>query len=75
MMSYDFKTTLSKPKWYKLRNQLSNFFLYLAKKCYSENPEVWAFMCKKIIDQQIYGSSVMEVTATYGINKKEIKNG
>lgn len=81
-MSYEFKTKIPKPKWYRLRNQLSNFFLWLAKKCYAENPEVYAFMMKKATDAMIYGSSMMEVPSShevYGrskpLKKEESKNG
>ena len=60
-MLYDIKSKTPKPKWYQFRHKLSNFFLMLAKKCYTENPEVYAFMVKQVVDSFITGKSVTHV--------------
>ncbi len=62
MVTFDVTSKAPKPKWYQLRRRLSNVFLWLAKKTYPENPEVWAFMCKQIMDLAIYGQTVTRVS-------------
>ena len=61
MKTFDIKAKASKPKWYKFRNRLSNFLVYLARKCYAENPEVHAFFMKQFIDYSVYGKAVTRV--------------
>ena len=61
MQSYDITANTPKPKWYKIRHRLSNFFLRLAKKCYPENPEVRAFLVKQFTDALIYGRVITRV--------------
>ncbi len=73
MISYDFKTTTPKPKWYQYKNHLSNLFLWLAKKCYAENPEVMAFICKQMTDVMIYGNSVTIIDPTRFMDYEKVK--
>jgi len=61
MKTFNVKAKAPKPKWYKFRNRLSNFFMWLARKCYAENPEVHAFFMKQLIDYSIYGRAVTRV--------------
>jgi hypothetical protein len=56
-MIYDIVTKL-KPKWYQLRWQLARFFIFLAKECYHESPEVRAFLMKIAVDKMIYGKAI-----------------
>jgi len=60
-MTYDLTTKSPKPKWFQFRRRLSNWFLWLAKKIYPENPEVWAFFCKIMVDTMITGQSIVRV--------------
>ena len=60
-LTYDITTKCPKPKWFQLRRKLSNWFLWLAKKTYPENPEVWAFLSKVTMDIMITGQSITRV--------------
>lgn len=59
-MFYDIVTEI-KPKWYQFRWKLSNLFLWIAKKIYRENPDVWAFFSKITMDKMITGKSFVRV--------------
>ena len=63
-LTYDIKTKLPKPKWYNFRHRLSNILLSMAKKVYPENPDVWAFYLKQMMDAAIYGGSITHVDYT-----------
>ena len=74
-MSYDLKAKIPKPKWYQFRNILSNFFLWLAKKTYAENPEVWLFQTKMAVDQMIYGQSIARISPEEYFTDVDLKPG
>ena len=77
-MTYDIKTKHPKPKWFRLRQWLSMWLLSLAKKVYPENPEVWAFMSKIIVDTMITGQAVTRVAPEKFLketNAEATKNG
>jgi len=50
-----------KPKWYQLRWKLSNLLMRMANRVYPENPEVFAFMMKIMMDQMITGGSIVRI--------------
>lgn len=60
MQSYSIRPK-TKPKWYELRKRLSNGFVWVARKIYPENPEVFAFFMKTSMDAMIYGRSIIRV--------------
>ena len=60
-LNYDIESTEPNPKWYKFRQRLSNWLLFLAKKAYPENPKVRAFFLKQMTDAMIYGGSIQHV--------------
>ncbi len=49
------------PKWHDLRWRLSNALVGVARRIYPRNPEVNAFLAQVVIDQMIYGRSVVRV--------------
>lgn len=60
-MIYDLKSTYPNPKWYQLRRRASNVCLWMAKKLYPENPKVYAFLAKQMMDMAIYGGSITHI--------------
>ena len=54
-------TSKAKPKWHDIRWKLSNYFVRAATWIYPENPEVKAFFMQSMIDQMIYGQSVIRI--------------
>jgi len=60
MWTYDICAT-EKSKWHNLRWKVSNTLIVIAKWVYPENPEVYAFLMKKAIDEAIYGRSITHI--------------
>lgn len=61
MKTYDIKAKTEKPRWYQFRLNLSNRLVWLAKKIYPENPKVYEFFMKQMVDYAIYGGAVTRV--------------
>lgn len=63
--AYTLKSTV-RPKWYQLRFRLANAFVRLARKIHPENPEVMAFYTQLMMDQMIYGTSIVRIDPMTG---------
>jgi hypothetical protein len=56
----EIKSTV-KPKWFQLRFKLSNLFMSVARLIYPQNPDIRAFYVQLMMDQLIYGESIIRV--------------
>lgn len=51
----------AKPKWHQFRWRISSWLVRLAQKIYPKNPDVTAFYTQVMVDQAIYGKSVVRI--------------
>lgn len=52
----------TRPRWYHVRWALSSLLVRLAQKIHPPNPDVYAFQMQLMMDQAIYGKSMVRVS-------------